>query len=630
MSPAPDTIRQQLGAAQRELDALRSELDTRLSALEAALARPDSHPALEDLIMALARVATAEAEAAAARASLAARAEAQEAAANAAAELQRRLDAERETVGRLQRELDAERERAASAARDHDATHDREAHGAGHQADEAAHRAAIEKLEQRCADLDRRRHEALARAVASAGDRDTAQLALEEERERTATLDAALARERDAVGRLTRDLEAERERTAAILQEREAAAHERDALSRAREADEAAHRTAIEALEQRWADLDGRHHEAVARADAAAGERDALRSALDAERERAAALDATLARERDAAAEQHGTAARLREDVERLQGEVVTHRANEEANRTAVEGLDRRYADLERQHNEALGRARDAAAERDALQIRLDEAQSRVSADAAHAEQRAKEAETRAEQARAERDELEARLTAAEKKLGAVDNLHDGLSRATEARLATIEQGQTRATAAWKEAEARADAAVRERDRLATELEAARREAKPDAKSVRLLKVAADRIKQLEFQLAERLQGPAEEVNLAEVAADTPVIQQVGEHAIRFGFPTKTRIRIDREEGQLVDLSLTGAQAICATSPEVGKVVTVTLPSGTAPCFGQGRLMWARREPTPAGRPDRYRVGLMFTDVDQKAVDAFIKSHAIT
>ncbi len=103
---------------------------------------------------------------------------------------------------------------------------------------------------------------------------------------------------------------------------------------------------------------------------------------------------------------------------------------------------------------------------------------------------------------------------------------------------------------------------------------------------------------------------------------------QAGQHAQRFAFRPSAKILIDREEAQLVDLSLTGAQFIARTSPEVGRVVLVTLPSDAAPCFGQGRLLWARREPAPAGRPQRYRVGLMFTEVDQSAVDAFIKHHA--
>jgi hypothetical protein len=205
-----------------------------------------------------------------------------------------------------------------------------------------------------------------------------------------------------------------------------------------------------------------------------------------------------------------------------------------------------------------------------------------------------------------------------------------GLSRTVKSRLAAMGAERTRAIQALSEAETRAATAVRECDRLATELEAARSGPKLDSKSTRLLKAAAERIRALELALAERDHGPSEEVDLGAAAAKGPrVLEQAGQRAQRFGFPSRTKIRIDREEALLIDLSVTGAQLICRTSPEVGRIVLVTLPSDAAPCFGQGRLLWARREPTPQGRPHRFRVGLVFTDVDQAALEAFIKNHSI-
>ena len=89
-----------------------------------------------------------------------------------------------------------------------------------------------------------------------------------------------------------------------------------------------------------------------------------------------------------------------------------------------------------------------------------------------------------------------------------------------------------------------------------------------------------------------------------------------------------TKVQIDREPGLLVDLSITGAQVICATSPEVGRIVTLTLLSDETPCFCQGRLLWARREQTAKGRPFRYPAGIVFTAVDEAAIEAFINRHA--
>jgi chromosome segregation ATPase len=179
-------------------------------------------------------------------------------------------------------------------------------------------------------------------------------------------------------------------------------------------------------------------------------------------------------------------------------------------------------------------------------------------------------------------------------------------------------------------AEARADAAVADRDQLAAAQEGALAASEADAQNVRLLKAALERIRVLELELAERAPTPVEEVDLAALARQEPTrLEHSGERAQRFAFPARTKIRIDHEDGQLVDLSLTGAQLICKTSPEVGRIVVVTLPSDVAPCFGQGRLLWARREPTPSGRPQRYRAGLVFTDIDQAAIDAFIKNHSL-
>jgi hypothetical protein len=89
-------------------------------------------------------------------------------------------------------------------------------------------------------------------------------------------------------------------------------------------------------------------------------------------------------------------------------------------------------------------------------------------------------------------------------------------------------------------------------------------------------------------------------------------------------------VKIDRDAGLLVDLSVTGAQVICAASPEVGRVVTLSLLSEEAPCFCQGRLLWARREQTAKGRPFRYRAGIAFTAVDEAAIEAFIERHAVS
>jgi len=97
--------------------------------------------------------------------------------------------------------------------------------------------------------------------------------------------------------------------------------------------------------------------------------------------------------------------------------------------------------------------------------------------------------------------------------------------------------------------------------------------------------------------------------------------------AARHVFKPPRKVRIDREGGLLVDLSVSGAQVICASPPEAGRVVTLTLLSDDAPCFCQGRLLWSRREQTAKGRPYRYPAGIAFTAVDEAALQAFIAAH---
>jgi hypothetical protein len=156
---------------------------------------------------------------------------------------------------------------------------------------------------------------------------------------------------------------------------------------------------------------------------------------------------------------------------------------------------------------------------------------------------------------------------------------------------------------------------------------------RPDSELARRLESANERIRVLELQRFERERGAADrDVDLApalEASAPSPS-PQADERARRYEFPPKTKAHIGREVGVLVDLSSTGAQVICATSPEVGHIVTLTLPSDEAPCFCQGRLLWARREQSAKGRPFRYRVGLVFTAVDEAAVQAFIEKHSVT
>ena len=147
------------------------------------------------------------------------------------------------------------------------------------------------------------------------------------------------------------------------------------------------------------------------------------------------------------------------------------------------------------------------------------------------------------------------------------------------------------------------------------------------------LEAATERIRALELELFERERGPVDqdvelEPLLPAAAADVP--RADGPPAKRYGFKPLRKVQVDREPALMVDLSLTGAQVIFARSPDVGQMVTLALLSDEAPCFCQGRLMWARREQTAKGRPYRYPAGIAFTTgQDEEAIQAFIANHAV-
>jgi hypothetical protein len=179
-----------------------------------------------------------------------------------------------------------------------------------------------------------------------------------------------------------------------------------------------------------------------------------------------------------------------------------------------------------------------------------------------------------------------------------------------ETRLTAID---AKRAAALQRAVARADDAVRERDGLAAQLEA-----------------ATERIRVLELQVFQREQGEGDaDVELAPelyppiVPPDSPP-----RSARRHGFSSSTEVQIDGEAGVLIDLSSTGAQVLGPTELEVDRIVTMTLPSDEVPVTCQGRVVWSRHEPQSRRRLLKYRSGILFTKADAETISAFIIRYA--
>src|SRR5207244_3033123 len=158
--------------------------------------------------------------------------------------------------------------------------------------------------------------------------------------------------------------------------------------------------------------------------------------------------------------------------------------------------------------------------------------------------------------------------------------------------------------------------AIRERDALVEKMAAIGEETAPVEDLAPQLEAAQKRIRILETQLASKRMStapsaaePEHEIELGALLDTKPgkISDQAGKRAIRHNFKPTTKVQVDRTPALLVDLSVTGAQVICANPPDVGKIVKVALLSEEVPCFCEARLLWARREQTPKGKPSRYR-----------------------
>ena len=90
------------------------------------------------------------------------------------------------------------------------------------------------------------------------------------------------------------------------------------------------------------------------------------------------------------------------------------------------------------------------------------------------------------------------------------------------------------------------------------------------------------------------------------------------------------QIQIDGSSTQLVDLSTTGAQVISPTALKPNRMVKVSLPFEEGAVSCRGKIVWARLEPHASNGTFCYRAGVLFTSVDEAAVQAFIAHHAST
>ena len=85
-----------------------------------------------------------------------------------------------------------------------------------------------------------------------------------------------------------------------------------------------------------------------------------------------------------------------------------------------------------------------------------------------------------------------------------------------------------------------------------------------------------------------------------------------------------TQVSVEGIPGELVDLSVGGAQAVVRQMVKPNHLVRMVVPTGVSQLICQGRIVWVVYE-QPLTSVSAYRMGVKFTEVDAGAVEDFMK-----
>ena len=88
-----------------------------------------------------------------------------------------------------------------------------------------------------------------------------------------------------------------------------------------------------------------------------------------------------------------------------------------------------------------------------------------------------------------------------------------------------------------------------------------------------------------------------------------------------------TYVSVDGIPGELVDMSLGGAQAVLRQMVKPNQLVRLTIPTAAERLICRGRIVWVVYE-QPGTSLSVYRTGVKFTDSDATAVEEFMQNFA--
>ena len=609
-----------------QLAQLRADFDVRLSALESALADPAQTASLAGLILDLARVATEEAKAAAATAYLDAKREGDARAAQARAEGQSALEAERAANADLRR-------RAESAAPRIDALERKESHLA----------ASVAKLEEA---LERARED----AARVEHDLANARGALDRERETNAAL-------RQAAERAASESESRTRENANIhtgLKKVQAAHKE---LQAAHKELQAAHDDAVRQLahaRQAAADLRQSHASAHADLDAARASTLELRQVAT----RAADMSETLVREKAEIQVAHDL---LKAELDRERAAAGDlHRALtdmqsqlEAARRDLVAATEREHA------QQASASTAQALASHESLQRELEALRLEIPAlkkEVPALQQQLSAAEAEASLARAELDEAHSRIETLESQRGPSAEWRQAAERAEQkiAKLIDLQNDTVAKTAVARRdlavAQAEASSAKAELEKVkerVEELETERESTADLRKAVehaeqKLASVTSVQVQtlanyeKLEKELAATRQDAAvlrakltrfEKAGKSKLTSASEQEWEAIRLAARCVLREPVAIEVNDVGGLIIDLSVDGCQILVSEAVSPTQVLKLVLPAPAGPILCSGRVAWVRPEATAPGEPASFRAGVAFTKPDVPAIEAFMAAH---
>ncbi|HUP41248.1 MAG TPA: PilZ domain-containing protein [Vicinamibacterales bacterium] len=98
--------------------------------------------------------------------------------------------------------------------------------------------------------------------------------------------------------------------------------------------------------------------------------------------------------------------------------------------------------------------------------------------------------------------------------------------------------------------------------------------------------------------------------------------------ATRVRIRTGIRVNVDGTFGDLIDVSLGGAQAVLTQMVKPNQLVRMTVATAAGHLLCRGRIVWVVYE-QPGTSLSVYRMGVQFTDVDTAAMQDFMRDYAV-